>query len=56
MIYGINDSLLIDIPLYIIVMSIMLVPIFLYKRTNRWQGVVLLLIYFTYIYYLYNYV
>ena len=56
LIYGINDSLLVDIPLYLIVMFIMLVPIFLYKRTNRWQGVVLLLIYFTYIYYLYNYV
>ena len=52
---NINASMLIDIPLLIIVMTILLLPIFINKKTSRWQGAVLICIYFVYIFFLYKF-
>ncbi len=45
LIFGINSSLVLDIPLMLIVMLLLTVPALLKKKLNRWQGVLLLCIY-----------
>lgn len=42
---GINSSLVIDIPVMFIVMSIMIIPTLIKQKLSRWQGILLLLIY-----------
>lgn len=54
MIDNMNASLLIDIPLFVFVMLILLIPIFIFKKTKKWQGIILLCCYFVYMYYLYK--
>lgn len=54
-IMNINASMLIDIPLMIIVMSLLLIPIFINRKTSRWQGAILISIYFVYMYFLYKF-
>lgn len=44
-IFGFNSSLILDIPVMIIVMSILLFPAFLKNKLYRWQGILLLCIY-----------
>ena len=41
-------ALLIDTPLSIILMLILTVPIFIKGKLSRWQGVLMLIIYFAY--------
>ena len=43
--FGINSSLVLDIPLMILVMLLMIVPAFRKKHFSRWQGILLLVIY-----------
>ena len=45
MIFGINSSLVLDIPLMIAVMMLLTVPALLKKKLGRWQGITLLCIY-----------
>ena len=45
MIFGINSSLILDIPLMIVVMGLLTVPALLKKKLGRWQGILLLCIY-----------
>lgn len=45
MVFGINSSLLIDIPLVFIVMGLMLIPALIRGKLSKWQGIVLLVIY-----------
>lgn len=54
-IMNINATMLIDIPLMILVMSLLLVPIIINKKTSKWQGAILMCIYFLYIYFLYTF-
>ena len=46
---GINASLLIDVPLMFLVMGIMIVPALIKGKLQRWQGISLLVLYFSYI-------
>ena len=46
---GINASLLIDVPLVFLVMGIMIVPALIKGKLQRWQGISLLVLYFSYI-------
>lgn len=48
MVFGINSSLLIDIPLVFIVMGLMLIPALIRGKLSKWQGIVLLVIYFAF--------
>lgn len=43
--FGINSSLILDIPLMLIVMSLLTLPALIGKKLSRWQGITLLLIY-----------
>ena len=45
MLFGINASLVLDIPLMIAVMLLLTVPALIRKKLSRWQGIVLLAIY-----------
>ncbi len=45
MIFGINSSLILDIPLMLIVMGLLCIPALTKKRLERWQGILLLAIY-----------
>ena len=45
LIFGINSSLVIDIPLMLVVMLLLTVPTLITKKLMRWQGVVLLALY-----------
>lgn len=45
MVFGINSSLLIDIPIVFIVMGLMLIPALIRGKLSKWQGIVLLVIY-----------
>ena len=45
LIFGINSSLVLDIPLMITVMLLLTVPALLKKKLGRWQGITLLCIY-----------
>ncbi len=45
LLFGINSSLVLDIPLMLIVMSLLCFPALATKKLNRWQGVTLLCIY-----------
>ena len=44
-IFGINSSLILDIPLMIVVMMLLTLPALARKKLGRWQGIVLLAIY-----------
>ena len=43
--FGINASLMLDIPLMIVVMALLTLPALLRKKLGRWQGITLLAIY-----------
>ena len=43
--FGINSSLILDMPLMIVVMLLLTVPALLKKKLGRWQGITLLCIY-----------
>ena len=45
---GLNLSLVLDIPLMLVVMSLMIFPALLSKKLHRWQGILLLGIYATF--------
>jgi cation:H+ antiporter len=45
LIFGINSSLVLDIPLMVAVMALLTVPALLRKKLGRWQGITLLCIY-----------
>jgi cation:H+ antiporter len=45
MLFGINSSLVLDIPLMLVVMLLLTVPALLTKKVHRWQGITLLSIY-----------
>ena len=45
MLFGINASLVLDIPLMVAVMLLLTVPALLKKKLSRWQGIALLAIY-----------
>ena len=45
LLFGINSSLVLDIPLMIVVMLLLTVPALLSKKLHRWQGILLLGIY-----------
>ncbi len=45
MLFGINSSLVLDIPLMIIVMLLLCIPALTKKKLGRWQGILLLAIY-----------
>ena len=45
LIFGINSSLVIDIPLMLVVMLLLTVPTLITKKLMRWQGIVLLALY-----------
>ena len=49
LIAGMNASLVVDIPLMVAVMALMLIPAFLTKKLKRWQGITLLVLYFSYV-------
>ncbi len=46
---GVNSSLVLDIPIMLAVMLIMTVPTMIKQKLSRWQGILLLGIYFSYI-------
>ena len=46
---GMNAALVVDIPMMIGVMALMLLPAFISKKLRRWQGFVLLALYFSYV-------
>lgn len=46
---GMNASLVVDIPLVLFVMAFLTIPALLTKRVKRYQGIVLLAIYFSYV-------
>ncbi|MBR2577448.1 MAG: calcium/sodium antiporter [Erysipelotrichaceae bacterium] len=48
LINGMNASFLVDIPMMLAVMLIMTVPPLLKEKLYRWQGIILLLLYFSY--------
>lgn len=43
--FGINSSLVLDIPLMVIVMALLTIPALTRKKLSRWQGITLLVIY-----------
>lgn len=43
--FGINSSLVLDIPLMLVVMALLTLPALLRKKLGRWQGIALLVIY-----------
>ena len=45
LIFGINASLILDIPLMLVVMSLLCFPALIKKKLERWQGITLLCIY-----------
>ena len=45
LLFGINSSLILDIPLMIVVMLLLTIPALLKKKLGRWQGILLLCIY-----------
>ena len=45
MLFGINASLVLDIPVMLAVMCLLTIPTLLRKKLSRWQGLVLLGIY-----------
>ena len=45
MIFGINSSLVLDIPVMLAVMCLLTLPALIRKKLSRWQGIVLLCIY-----------
>ena len=45
MLFGINSSLVLDMPLMVIVMALLCVPALMKKKLGRWQGITLLCIY-----------
>ncbi len=47
--FGTNASLVLDIPVMLTVMLIMTVPTLLKERVERWQGILLLIIYFSFL-------
>lgn len=49
MIFGINASFILDIPVMFVVMAIMTIPTIFKGKLERWQGISLLLIYFSYL-------
>ena len=49
LIAGQNASLVVDIPVMFVTMILMTLPALLTKKLRRWQGIILLLIYFSYI-------
>ena len=44
-IFGINSSLILDMPLMIVVMALLTIPALTTKKLHRWQGILLLCIY-----------
>ena len=50
-IFGINSSYVVDIPTALVVMLILCMPTLIYKKTKRWQGLLLLIIYIAFIVY-----
>lgn len=50
-VYGINSTLLVDLPLALIVMLILCVPPLIKGETKKWQGIVLLIIYAAFLVY-----
>lgn len=44
-VFGMNASLVIDIPIMLFVMLFMTVPALIFKKLSRWQGIILLLVY-----------
>lgn len=49
LIAGKNAALVVDIPMMVGVMALMLLPAFISKKLKRWQGIVLLALYVSYI-------
>lgn len=47
-IFGLNASFIVDIPLVLIVMSILVIPPLIKGKLYRWQGIILLIIYASY--------
>ncbi len=47
-IFGINSSLVLDIPLMLMAMFLLTVPTLITKKLSRWQGIVLLLLYISF--------
>ncbi len=45
MIFGINSSLILDIPLMIVVMALLTLPALASRKLQRWQGILLLCVY-----------
>ena len=45
LLFGINSSLVLDIPLMVAVMALLTLPALLCKKLHRWQGITLLAIY-----------
>ena len=45
LLFGYNASLVLDLPLMLIVMSLLTLPALATKKLSRWQGIVLLAIY-----------
>lgn len=46
--FGYNSSLVLDIPLMVLVMALLVIPTLFKGKTYRFQGIILLLIYFTF--------
>ena len=44
-IFGINSSLILDMPLMLVVMALLTIPALTTKKLHRWQGILLLCIY-----------
>ncbi len=51
MIMGKNASLIVDIPVMFAVMGLMTIPALCFKKLKRWQGILLLVIYFSYVFF-----
>ena len=49
--FGVNSSLIVDIPVAFIVMIILCIPSIINNKTKRWQGILLIFIYILFIYY-----
>ncbi len=45
LIFGINSSLVLDMPLMVAVMALLTIPALVKKKLYRWQGITLLCIY-----------
>ena len=41
-IFGINSSLILDMPLMLVVMALLTIPALTTKKLHRWQGILLL--------------